>query len=110
MPEPHELAAALTQDIVDAIGKTLADAMNGAVNNGADSRSMPDEYVATAAWLSGIPPEVAAAKKYVPEDVVVRVAGKLFRCSCGCNVFRHLDPDYPDEYTCNSCGATYEGV
>ena len=56
MPEPHELAATLTQDIVDAIGKTLAAAMETAVRNGADSRSMPDEYVTLAAWLSGVKP------------------------------------------------------
>ena len=110
MPTPDELAATLTQDVVDAIGKTLAGAMEAALSNGIDNSSMPEEHMETAAWLFGISPEVVEAKKYVPEDVVVRVAGKLFRCSCGCNVFRHLDPDYPDEYTCNSCGATYEGV
>ncbi len=38
-----------------AIGKLLTWQMDIAVANGADSRSMPDEYVAIAAWLCGIP-------------------------------------------------------
>jgi len=44
------------------------------------------------------------------ENFIIRIAGKVFRCSCGCNVFQKRDPDFPEEYTCNSCGATYEGV
>ena len=39
----------------EAIAKILTDVMNIAVANGADSRSMPDEYVEVAAWLCGIP-------------------------------------------------------
>ena len=38
-----------------AIGKILTEAMDIATANGADSRSMPDEYVEVAAWLCGIP-------------------------------------------------------
>ena len=39
-----------------AIGKILTEVMDIAAANGADSRSMPDEYVEVAAWLCGIPP------------------------------------------------------
>ena len=39
---------------LDAIGKTLNDAMGTAVSNGANSVSMPDHYVEVAAWLCGI--------------------------------------------------------
>ena len=39
---------------VEAIGKMLADAMSVAVSNGANSVSMPDEYVEVAVWLRGI--------------------------------------------------------
>ena len=41
---------------VEAIGKMLADAMVVAVSNGANSVSMPDEYVEVAVWLRGISP------------------------------------------------------
>lgn len=36
---------------LEAIGKLLADAMDQAVANGADSRSMPDDLVEIALWL-----------------------------------------------------------
>ena len=39
----------------EAIAKILTEVMDIAVSNGADSRSMPDEYVEVAAWLCGIP-------------------------------------------------------
>ena len=39
----------------DAIEKVLTEVMDIAVKNGADSRSMPDEYVEVAAWLCGAP-------------------------------------------------------
>ena len=39
------------------------------------------------------------------EALMVRVAGKTFRCFCGCNVFHTRD----EQYVCNGCGATYEG-
>lgn len=39
----------------EAIGKILTEVMDIAAANGADSRSMPDEYVEVAAWLCGIP-------------------------------------------------------
>jgi len=49
---------------VEAIGKMLADAMAVAVSNGANSVSMPDEYVEVAVWLRGISPHPAPS---VPE-------------------------------------------
>lgn len=36
---------------VEAIGRLLTEAMDKAVENGASSVSMPDDYVAVAAWL-----------------------------------------------------------
>lgn len=39
----------------EAIAKILTEVMDIANSNGADSRSMPDEYVEVAAWLCGIP-------------------------------------------------------
>ena len=38
-----------------AIGKLLVQAIEQAVRNGANSVSMPDEYVAIAAWLAASP-------------------------------------------------------
>lgn len=38
-----------------AIAKILTEVMDIATANGADSRSMPDEYVEVAAWLCGVP-------------------------------------------------------
>ena len=49
----------------EAIGKILTEVMDIAVSNGADSRSMPDEYVEVAAWLCGIPAQNAPS---VPEN------------------------------------------
>lgn len=42
----------MNQRIKETIGQLLADAMDKAVANGANSVSMPDEYVELAAWLS----------------------------------------------------------
>lgn len=54
----------------EAIAKILTEVMDIAVSNGADSRSMPDEYVEVAAWLCGIPaqpaPSVPEGWKLVP--------------------------------------------
>lgn len=49
-------------------------------------------------------------QKPVPEgDVIVRTeGGKMFRCSCGCNVFRHPNLN-PNKFKCNSCNAIYIG-
>jgi hypothetical protein len=53
--------------------------------------------------------ELAPREKLSPtEDVIVRIQGKIFRCPCGCNVFRHPD-GLPNIYRCNSCGNEYEG-
>lgn len=39
---------------VAAIERILTEVMDEAARNGADSRSMPDDYVAVAAWLCGV--------------------------------------------------------
>ena len=54
-----------------AIAKILTEVMDIATANGADSRSMPDEYVEVAAWLCGVPgaqpaPSVPDGWKLVP--------------------------------------------
>lgn len=41
-------------------------------------------------------------------DVMVKISGKSFRCSCGCNVFRHFEGD-PKLYQCNACEVLYRG-
>ena len=43
----------------EAINKMLTQLMDLAVSNGANSISMPDEYVEVAAWLCGIPAQPA---------------------------------------------------
>ena len=43
----------------EAIDKILTQLMDIAVSNGANSISMPDEYVEVAAWLCGIPAQPA---------------------------------------------------
>lgn len=48
-------AARVPENIKAIIEELLADAMNTAASNGADSRSMPDEYVELALWLSAAP-------------------------------------------------------
>ena len=40
------------------------------------------------------------------EDVMCKIGGKSFRCSCGCNVFKKAPPD---RFKCNGCGAVYVG-
>ncbi|HHX6500967.1 TPA: hypothetical protein ACVGJ1_002840 [Pseudomonas aeruginosa] len=41
------------------------------------------------------------------ENFMVKVGGKPFRCSCGCNVFHKPNRDEPEHYKCNSCGTEY---
>ena len=53
--ENEELRAKIEAIPYGAIAKTLTEVMDIAAANGADSRSMPDEYVEVAAWLCGIP-------------------------------------------------------
>lgn len=58
---PVSLKQPSQQDIPrNAIEKILTEVMDAAVANGADSRSMPDEYVEVAAWLCGIKPSQPA--------------------------------------------------
>ena len=41
-----------------------------------------------------------------PEDRMIYIEGKNFRCDCGCNVFREYEKL---KYTCNACNAKYIG-
>ena len=50
--------------IKETIGQLLADAMDKAVANGANSVSMPDEYVELEAWLSANIVVTAPARKH----------------------------------------------
>ena len=50
---------ALTKSALNTIGRWLADDMNKAVKNGANSISMPDELVEIAAWINASPAPVA---------------------------------------------------
>jgi hypothetical protein len=45
-------------------------------------------------------------------DTMLYVDGSkaAFRCECGANVFKKIgETDYVVKYTCNGCGARYEG-
>lgn len=42
------------------------------------------------------------------ENFTPRINGKIFRCSCGCNVFSKPNDQNLDLYECNGCGALYE--
>lgn len=44
------------------------------------------------------------------ENFTVGIGGKLFRCSCGCNVFHKPDKTKLELYGCNGCDARYEGA
>lgn len=41
------------------------------------------------------------------KNVLLTVAGKHFRCSCGCNVFNKPDSQKPELYRCNACNMEY---
>ena len=55
----------------ETIERMLTQLMDIAVSNGANSVSMPDEYVEVAAWLCGIPAQPAPS---VPTALLVAVA------------------------------------
>ena len=52
-----EALRALADIPYEAISATVNDAMSSAVEHGANSVSMPDDYVAVVAWLCGIAPQ-----------------------------------------------------
>lgn len=45
------------------------------------------------------------------EAVMLRIAGKPFRCDCGCNVFHSYRIGWRRRvrYECNACGQVYAG-
>ena len=96
--------------VKNAIGGILAEAMNEAARNGANSVSMPDEYVEVAAWLSGLKPLTNAADSvlaerrrqieaegYSPDHDDDHTAGELAQAAADLCVdgtdFRVVDPD-----------------
>ena len=44
------------------------------------------------------------------KNSTLKIAGKPFRCSCGCNVFHQPDATRPEIYECNACETWYEGA
>ena len=74
MGEPAQPAASVP---VEAIRKMLADAMAVAVSNGANSISMPDEYVEVAVWLRGISarPTASVPEGFSREELEAVAAG-----------------------------------
>jgi len=40
-------------------------------------------------------------------QVMLKIAGKPYRCHCGCNVFHHPDKENLSLYECNSCKAVF---
>ena len=42
-------------------------------------------------------------------NFTVKVGGKPFRCSCGCNVFHKPDETRQHIYQCNACESWYSG-
>lgn len=52
--------------------------------------------------------EVSIVERYVIDDpsVLLKVAGRPFRCNCGANVFRRFTNG---QYQCNACEQLYEG-
>lgn len=48
-------AQSIPESTLKALHNILVEVMDNAVRNGANSISMPDEYVEVAAWLSGLP-------------------------------------------------------
>ena len=67
---PGAQAQNATSVPTESIGKMLAQAMDAAVANGANSVSMPDELVEVAAWLSGVQPNPANGQNRAVRDVI----------------------------------------
>jgi len=88
---------------VNYVSDDLGTALDKAFAEVAAGTTVPQEMRKTAV-------EANTAPKRIVGTLVYSAAGKVFRCSCGCNVFQKLDPDFPEAYTCNACGTTYEGI
>ena len=96
MPLPDPPGAQPAPSIpVEAIGKMLADVMAVAVSNGANSVSMPDEYVEVAVWLQGEcptqpAPSVPEGWKLVPIEPTPTMVKAGLESSHALNVHRVL--------------------
>lgn len=42
-------------------------------------------------------------------NILLKIAGKPYRCECGCNVFHHPGTD-ADVYSCNACKRSFEAI
>jgi hypothetical protein len=40
-------------------------------------------------------------------ESILRVSGKSFFCTCGCNVFHQPNEEEPELYQCNGCGSQF---
>lgn len=67
----------------EAIEKMLTQLMDIAVSNGANSISMPDEYVEVAAWLCGIPAQPAPSIHEVTDAMALAFHSALTDGSIG---------------------------
>lgn len=65
-PALSQPSLAVPDEVLKAIGGILNECMERAVQNGANSVSMPDEYVHVAAWLCGIPKQDASPQPTEP--------------------------------------------
>jgi hypothetical protein len=69
-----------------------------AIRAGQSSTKHTDQFIATL--------EIAQQQK--KEDHIVRINGKAFYCSCGCNVFHHPDDSDDNLWQCNACETQYQ--
>ena len=56
--------------------------------------------------------DIEKEDEFHKEDVMPRIKGETFRCSCGCNVFRkskNMTEDGYYKFRCNSCLFDHEG-
>ena len=87
----------------EAIEKMLTQLMDIAVSNGANSISMPDEYVEVAAWLCGIPAQPAPT---IPESVMEVIAGLIYEVER--NICPHEETHRGGQWEiCDMCGARW---
>ena len=79
-------AVPVPDSVLTTIGWLLDDAMNAAVKNGANSISMPDDYVELAVWLAGIPAHPAEgvpAHAAQPSDALIEAVDAWFAENTG---------------------------
>jgi hypothetical protein len=70
---------------VEAIGRVLAEVMDLAVANGANSVSMPNHYVEIAGWLSGVAPDTPPQSNALVAAGMVKAAEICQSVSAECS-------------------------